>query len=322
MGHIRSFPSPMMRAPGNLSYLQLVEAIKNMWASAAPDVPLVTAGPELPTSYPSVVCHLEMRTDSEDVGKPTFQEYIEDELGNQFQTSRIAFRNVINFDVYHDGDADVADLTMERFELFFIESIPLLERLGAKDVKYGRRNADNEGARKDEGVTTRSLSVMATTEHIIVTPVTRLDSIMIEATVDYNPHSRVIEPHHGIEDTTANYQPRYYTYGASNPVFQVAEDELEFLYIPMTNFKANDVIYLAPLYGYEFIDQHAPFYVQIQSMDNDPYLLETRYRVLPYDINTGQTYGDDDSDDLWSFQEPGKGQVFYVTSQVVETEIN
>lgn len=337
MAHVRSFPSPMMRAPDNVTYLQMIEAIKKMWASAAPDIPLESAGNKFPAHYPSIICSLELRTDQEDVGRPTFIEDIEDSHGNQFRQTRMAFKNVVNFTVYHDSDPDVADLAMERFELFFIEAIPLLERLGVKDVRYARRNEDNQGARSETGVITRSLSVLATTEYVISTPVTRLNAITIEARVDFNPHS-VIIPHEGVEGSSVSYKPRYYKYGGANPIFQVAEDELEYIYIPMTNFQPDDVLYLAPIYGYEFIGQFAPFYIQIVGLENEPYLFETRYRVMPFDINTQQTYGGAETDSTeyetdsaliltdsggeeWMFKQPGKGQAFFVSPSAVDVNI-
>lgn len=317
MGHIRSYPSAMMRAPDSMDYMQFIEALKTMWASASPDIPLVRAYDKEATSYPRIVEYLELRTPDEDVGKPTYQEDIEDKFGNQFQITRMPFKNVINFDVYHDGDPEVADLTMERFEKFFIEAIPFMERLGAKDVQYARRNQDNTGARQDHGVITRSLSVLATIEYVISTPVSRLDAITIEARVSENMHSAIITPHAGIENTTANYRPRYYQYGGANPIFQVAEDELEYLYIPMSNFQSDDILYLAPLHGYEFIGQYPPFYVRVIELDNDPYLFTTRYTVVPYDI----TNAEDEESTPWSFDEPGKGQVFFVSPRAVNVNL-
>lgn len=73
------FVPPMLRAEGNLSYLDFIRLVKKLWNDSHPDIPIYATGTEKFPTYPCIVYGLELRKTMNNEPKPKYREQLLDD---------------------------------------------------------------------------------------------------------------------------------------------------------------------------------------------------------------------------------------------------
>lgn len=76
--------------------------------------------------------------------------------------------------------AEAADRIVEVFEDFMLEHTPVFKRLGASEFVYSRRMSDAKVNRNGIDVCKRTVTYMLTTEKLISTTISRIESILVD----------------------------------------------------------------------------------------------------------------------------------------------
>jgi hypothetical protein len=189
-----------LRANGNLSYLDFIRVIRQLWAEGHPTIPILMAGVPVMAQYPCIIVSLNMRKAHQADPKPRQREVIntgkmlakEDGTIEASQKAVIImgqkFVNEVKFtavDKVSSDGAQVADELIEVFEDFILQYTPLLKYLGAADLFYNRRFPDDEEHRMGDDVVKRSVSYLVTIEKIMQTEVDKLERILSTIRVGY-----------------------------------------------------------------------------------------------------------------------------------------
>ena len=180
--HLRQ--QEMGRHEGNLSYIQMIHLIRDLWEETMPDIPLrPVQGPKF-AHYPVIVHAIEVKVPTKEDTKKRIREYIKNpQTGQMYQIKGQRFRHIVTFKVITKDEPDLAEQIMERFEDFMDEITPVLKELGVSEIFYGRRQPDSTENRTGEDTTARKVAYEIYLEKVTQTPVDTLDDILIRARV-------------------------------------------------------------------------------------------------------------------------------------------
>ena len=224
----------MLRARGNLNYLQFVDLVKYLWEEETghKTIPIMPSGNDDPAQYPVIVYSLELRKAHPNEPKPRYREALEDDDdGEDYVIGAQRFQNVVTFTVFTETNPREAEEIAEAFEDFMLAITPALKELGISEILYARRLPDHEQNRPGQGVIKRAVSYMVTTERITRTPYDKLRQVVVDARVFVREN----------QDYLAQWQPR--TYGGAT--FEVTSEDLSLLRVE-GEFMIGDLVYIAP----------------------------------------------------------------------------
>lgn len=173
-----------LRAKGNLTYLQFVKLVGDLWRESYPGVPYRVSGGDQEATYPVITYSLQLRKTHPDEPKLKFREQVPTTPGEDaIIIGGQRFQNVINFTITTEGDPELAEELIEAFEDFMLEFTPVFKELGISEIVYARRLPDEEESRRGEGVERRTLSYLVTTEKIFHATYAKLDQMVVRARV-------------------------------------------------------------------------------------------------------------------------------------------
>lgn len=286
------YPTPMLRAEGNLTYLEFIRLVEHFWSNAHPDIPIVPAGDQDPATYPSIIYGVEMRKTHPTEPKSRYRETVINDDGRSVIVQGHRFQNIVSFAVVTKSDPRLAEEIVEIFEDFMLEHIPHLKRLGLSELVYARRLSDNEENRSGAGMVRRTVTFLVTTEKVLYTDVDRIQQIMIDARI-------FLEESH--RDPT-DHLPR--SYGV--PTFTTSAD-LSSLVAANTNFRIGDVVYIAPPFEGSLPGGMTNGYYMVSNVIGTPYASNISYTIVRVDRTP-----DPDTYTTVTITSAGTGRIIYV----------
>lgn len=170
-----------LRAQGNLTYLEFIALVKELWERAHPDIPIHPTRGKQFAVYPCIVYGLESRSTATNESKARHREFKEDENNNVYRIKGQRFLNLVSFTAVTRNEPELAENIMETFELFMGEITPVIKLLGVSELIYGRRLSDTDQNRDNDDVCTRAVVYQVFTEHVTQTKEEVLKEIIIQA---------------------------------------------------------------------------------------------------------------------------------------------
>jgi hypothetical protein len=176
------FPERLGRAKGNLTYVEFIALVQQLWSESHPDIPFfATSGSQL-ARYPAIVYGLQLRKTHPQEPKPRVRENIRtapDQPGIIITGQR--FQNIVNFSVVTENDPEAAEAIIEAFEDFMQEMTPVFKEMGLSEFAYARRLPDSEETKSGEDIVKRTVCYMVTTEKVTQTSVDKLRQIIVHS---------------------------------------------------------------------------------------------------------------------------------------------
>ena len=178
---------PALRAYGNVTYLQLIDIITNLWEKAHPEIQLIPYGSR--TKYDSengyVVYSLEQKRAKENNTKPRMREdvAITDEGRVDIRIFTQSFVYLIEFVAVHP-DPRMAEYIREAFDDLMLIITPEIKMVGAEDFFFTRGMADRDQTRFGQDVATRNTMYTAILQRMIMVRPEILESIQIEVRIN------------------------------------------------------------------------------------------------------------------------------------------
>lgn len=174
--------SPRLKAKGNLSYQDFLRLLEKLWTDAHPDIPLMANANKSFGQYPVIIYRLDLRKPHPAEPKPRYREEIKNIDDNSVAIiAAQRFQSVITFTVITQQDPHTAETLVEIFEDFMLEFQPVFKELGVSELLYIRRLPDSADSRPGEGVVSRSVSYLLTTEKHTITYVEILEKVIVNA---------------------------------------------------------------------------------------------------------------------------------------------
>lgn len=175
---------PSSQAKGNISYLQFIDVVDNLWRSGHPEIQFGPFGAHkiFNPEYGYIIYTLEDKKPRANHPKPRLYEVINDELD---PSKKIAvfienFNAIVKFTAIHK-DARVCEELVEQFEDFIIEITPILKMIGLENIYYVRRMADSHETRYGDDVSTRAVAYQIGIQKILTTDLSILQGVLIQA---------------------------------------------------------------------------------------------------------------------------------------------
>lgn len=293
-------PRPMLRAKGNLSYLEFIRLVKHLWEQGHPDIPIIPAGTGDIARYPCIIYGLEVRRVHDSEPKPRYRETLDDH-GTAVLISAQRFVNVISFSAVSESDSDhgpeEAEAVVEAFEDFMQKMVPVFKEAGVSEFTYSRRLNDQEQNRSGQGTVSRTVAYTVTLEKLARIGRQQLQQIfnaIDEILLDF----RVIKP---VYD--------------GPPVFSTAAGE-NFIVVTGMKLSLGDTVYIA---SHESIADELPdvlypgYYIILNIIGNPT---EHKYELarLTDTVEGGYTPVDITA-------AAGGGRIFYVKDSKVDIRI-
>jgi hypothetical protein len=177
---------PALRAYGNVTYLQLIDIISNLWEKAHPELKIIPFGsrekfdPEI--GY--IVYHLNQKVPKANNTKPQFREDVAITDGGNIDLRIFtqSFMHLIEFTAIH-YDPRTAEEILEAFEDFMMIITPEIKCVGAEEFIYNRRIADRDETRFGADVASRSVLYSAILQKMVMVQPESLEAIQIEVRI-------------------------------------------------------------------------------------------------------------------------------------------
>jgi hypothetical protein len=177
---------PALRAYGNITYLQLIDIVSNLWEKAHPELKIVPYGsrekfdPEI--GY--IVYNLDQKVPTQDNTKPRHREDVALTDGGEVEIRVFtqSFMHLIEFTAVH-RDPRTAEEILEAFEDFMMIITPEIKAVGAEEFIYNRRIADRDQSRFGADIAARSVLFSAVLQKMIMVRPEALRSIQIEVRI-------------------------------------------------------------------------------------------------------------------------------------------
>jgi hypothetical protein len=177
---------PALRAYGNVTYLQLIDIISNLWHKAHPELKIVPYGSreKFDPEVGYIIYNLDQKIPTEDNTKPRHREdiAITDDGEINITTFTQSFMHLIEFTAVH-RDPRTAEEILEAFEDFMMIITPEIVFVGAEKFLYNRRMADRDETRYGVDVAARSVMYSAVLQKMIMVRYEVLESIQIEVRI-------------------------------------------------------------------------------------------------------------------------------------------
>lgn len=276
-----------MRAKGNLSYLQFIDLVRELWSQAHPDIQIVTSGNDDPAKYPCIIYSLQLRKTHPSEPKMRYREERNDN-GEVFVVGGQRFQNLVYFEAIGETQhVETVETLIEAFEDFMMEHTPVLKQLGVSELVYARRLSDSELVRPSANVVRRVVSYMVTTEKVIATRYDKLKEITVHARTSMQ-NAKELYAGGTIHDGSPRYHlvgpDAYLSYNITNADQASTFGELVFN-IPRTNFRLNDTLWLMPLP----IDHATPLATPESYSEPAGFFTVTNVVGNPYSVDAGYT---------------------------------
>lgn len=179
-------PLPALRAFGNVTYLQLIDIVANLWEKAHPELRIVPYGNrnQYDAEKGCIVYNLDQKRPKEDNTKPRFQEdiVITDTGQMTIKTFTQSFVHLIEFTAIHKYPRTAEEI-LEAFEDFMMIITPEIKSLGTEEFLYNRRLADRDLSRFGQDVASRSVMYTAVLQKMIMIRPEVLEEIQIEVRI-------------------------------------------------------------------------------------------------------------------------------------------
>lgn len=171
-----------LRASGNLSYLEFISLVKELWERRTPDVPIFPTQGKQFARYPCIVYGTQVKTAMQNEPKKRHREFItHPTTGQIYKITGQRFKLVVSFSITTENEPILAEEILEAFEDFMEEITPILKKSGLSEIVYGRQLPDAMENRDAEDVCKRSVAYEVTIERVRQTPVDQLNEIIIHA---------------------------------------------------------------------------------------------------------------------------------------------
>lgn len=167
---------PTLRAEGNLSYLDFISIVGQLWEQGHPDIPFIPTQGKNFAKTPAIVYGLEVRTTHTAEPKFKFREQINDG-DDSYIIAAQRFDNIVTFTAVTTNDPTQCEVLIEAFEDFMIEHTPIFKKLGLSEIVYSRRFADREDTRESEDLCLRRVAYKVTIEKIRQLSINKLAQI-------------------------------------------------------------------------------------------------------------------------------------------------
>jgi hypothetical protein len=179
---MKPYETPRLKAKGNLSYQDFLRVLEKFWIDAHPGIPLQAAFDKSFGTYPIITYRLDLQKAHPSEPKPRYREEIKTPDGQDaIIIAAQRFQSVITFTIMTQIDPHTAETLVDEFISFMIEMQPVFKEMGVSELVYVRRLPDATDSRPGEGVVSRSVSYMLTTERIIKTTHSKLERVMVSA---------------------------------------------------------------------------------------------------------------------------------------------
>lgn len=173
-----NFP-PRLRASGNLSYLEFIALVQQLWSGVHPDIPFLATGGNQTAKFPAITYSLQLRKTHPSEPKMRIREEIATSPDQEAMLiSAQRFQNVVNFTAATENDPETAEQLIEAFEDFMMEYTPVFKEMGVSEFVYARRLPDAEVSRPGEDLVQRTVSYLVTTEKVIRSSVAKLNNVI------------------------------------------------------------------------------------------------------------------------------------------------
>lgn len=181
--------SKHQRAEGNLSYLDFIRVVEQLWKTGHPDVPFFASSPARQAHYPSITYSLMNRRTHPNEPKPRLREEINTGSSVVDEDGTVVLKNqgiivqgwrfvsIVKFTVHDEvqpNGAQTVEELIEVFEDFMIEHQYVFKQLGVSELTYNARLDDDEENRDAEDIVKRAITYRLTTEKVFVTEIDKL----------------------------------------------------------------------------------------------------------------------------------------------------
>lgn len=171
-----------LRASGNLSYLEFIALVTELWERRTPDVPIFPTQGKQFARYPCIVYGTQVKTAMQSEPKKRHREFITNPNTNQvYRITGQRFKLVVSFSVTTENEPKLAEEILEAFEDFMDEITPVLKKSGLSEIVYGRQLPDAMENRDAEDICKRSVAYEVTIERVRQIPVDQLNEIVVQA---------------------------------------------------------------------------------------------------------------------------------------------
>jgi len=309
-------PRHMLRARGNLSYLEFLHLVKRTWEEVHPDIPMIPAGGGKPAKYPCIYYGLDLRKTHPSDPKVRHRESMEGDDGEALIISGQRFQNIVKYTVASEttsaGGVDQADRIIEEFEDFMMEYTPAFKELGASELVYSRRYSDHEDNRQGLAVVTRAVAYLVTTEKVTKTEYGKLKQIVIDARTWLQ---EMAEATHDLGGSMSGITPRYYAPWGEAPEYEVRQVEEDGetifrLYVPNTSFLPGDIVFISP--DHQGVPSIGRYMIGAGS---DPWSDNSNY-----DLYRVQEDPNEDPE-LVNLEDTGSGKIYFIATKGVTARI-
>jgi len=211
------YPQPRSKAKANITYIEFLEMVRYLWDQGHPDVPMYHANSPIFTSdvvndslFNTAIVHkLEVRKSHASEPKPRIREEVIID-GNAYRVEAQRFVNIVTFTIIDRDDPFRADMAIEAFENFMLESTPIFKEMGVSEFFYSRRMPDNDVKDHGQDFLTRTVAYQMTEEKIRLIPQGRLTEIIIDLRLYLNGQTLgMAPPDDGATPIVANLTDTY-----------------------------------------------------------------------------------------------------------------
>lgn len=179
-------PIDLLRAGGNLTYLQFIDLLSVLWARNNAEVIIAPFGnrEKYDPEKGYIIYNLESKKPSENNLKPRFREDVVRTDAGDFQGTIFSqtFDHLIEFTAVHKHPR-IAEEILESFEDFMMFVQPNLKYAGVEDFYYTRRVTDRDQTRFGTDLAFRSVMYLARLQKLLIVRPEVLESVRIDVRV-------------------------------------------------------------------------------------------------------------------------------------------
>lgn len=183
------YPLPPIKAFGNVTYIQLMDILRNLWQKMHPEVQFAPYGTRTKFNPQKgyIIYSVENKKTTEMNSKPRHREDLvkTDTCDYVATVYTQSFDYLIRFDAIHE-DPHVAEQLLEAFEDFMIIIMPEMKYIGVEKLFYNRRVSDRDLSKTGQDNACRSVIYMATLQKLLIAKPETLEAIRIDVRVNWS----------------------------------------------------------------------------------------------------------------------------------------
>lgn len=177
------YPVPPLKAYGNVTYLQFIDIITQLWERAHPELKLIPDGardqyrPEV--GY--IVYHLDNKKSSDNHLKPSMREDLFETDSGQKRGAMFSqsFDYLVRFTAVHKNPRTAEEI-ITAFEDFMIVIQPQMGMVGVEKFFYNRRVSDRDETRFGSDVASRSSIYLIVLQRLLLIRQEVLEAVKID----------------------------------------------------------------------------------------------------------------------------------------------